>query len=159
MIVEESGLSAGAIYSYFDGKELLFRAVVERVLELKTSEIAADAPETPRAPGEIMRAVIGRMQGAPILAIAPQIWAEAAVEPAIRAVLSQVFARLTGMIRVELAAWASDRPEQIGDPDAWASRVAPVLLSAVPGYILQRLNIDDFDEQGYLDALLDAYVH
>lgn len=160
MIIKESGLSAGAIYSYFDGKEVLFRAVVERTLELKSSQFASDPDSDPRSPGELMRQILQGMQGEPILTIAPQIWAEAAVEPEIRAVLSQVFERLTGMLRTELTAWAAAHPDRTGaDPQAWAARITPVLFSAIPGFILQRLTLDDFDEQAYLDALIDTYPH
>jgi len=160
MIIKESGLSAGAIYSYFDGKEVLFRAVVERTLELKSSQFASDPDSDPRSPGELMQQILQGMQGEPILTIAPQIWAEAAVEPEIRAVLSQVFERLTSMLRTELTAWADTHPDRTGaDPQAWAARITPVLFSAIPGFILQRLTLDDFDEQAYLDALIDTYPH
>lgn len=158
MIIEESGLSAGAIYSYFSGKDVLFRAVVERTSELKIFQIAADPDAPPRSPGELVRTILEGMQGQPILTIAPQIWAEAAVEPEIRTVLAQVFQRLADMIRTELTAWASLRADAvIDDPAAWAARVTPVLFSAIPGFIIQRLTLDGFDEQAYLDALVTTF--
>lgn len=160
MIIEESGLSAGAIYSYFNGKEVLFRAVVERTLDLKSSQFASDPGAAPRSPGELMRTVLEGMQGQPILTIAPQIWAEAAVEPEIRTVLAQVFVRMKTTLRTELTAWAAAHPEQTGpDSQAWAARVTPVLFSAIPGFIVQRLTLDDFDEQAYLDALIATFPH
>lgn len=157
-IITESGLSAGAIYSYFQSKEELFQAVVERTLEVKTSEIAADADREPRSPAELVRAILAGMQGQPILTIAPQIWAEAAVEPEIRKVLGQVFGHLSNLLRSELEAWGAQHPERAGaDPVTWAARVTPVLFSAIPGFIVQRLSMDDFDEQAYLNALDVAY--
>src|SRR5919106_1387481 len=101
-IIDESGLSAGAIYSYFESKHELFHAVVERTLAMRTLQIATDAGEQPRSPGELIRSVLVSMQGQPILTMAPQIW-------------------------------------------------------AVPGFILQRLTVTDFDEEKYLDALVDAF--
>src|SRR5918998_5172346 len=80
-IIDESGLSAGAIYSYFESKHELFHAVVERTLAMRTLQIATDAGEQSRSPGELIRSVLVSMQGQPILTMAPQIWAEAAVEP------------------------------------------------------------------------------
>lgn len=158
MIIEESGLSAGAIYSYFDGKDVLFRAVVERTLDLKSSQISPAPDAAPRSPGELMRTVLEGMQGQPILTIAPQIWAEAAVEPEIRTVLAEVFERMRTTLRTELTAWAAAHPGPAGsDPQAWAAQVTPVLFSAIPGFILQRLTLDDFDEQAYLDALVSTY--
>ena len=157
-IIDESGLSAGAIYSYFEGKQELFHAVVERTLAVRTSAIAADAGEQPRSPGELIRSVLVSMQGQPILTMAPQIWAEAAVEPEMRKAVARVFEQLGRMLCAELAAWASENPDRVdGDPEAWAARVTPVVISAVPGFIVQRLTVADFDEDAYLDALVDAF--
>ena len=57
------------------------------------------------------------------------------------------------------ARWAAASPERVsGDPDAWAKRVTPVVMSAVPGFMLQRLVVPDFNEEAYLDALLELYI-
>lgn len=158
MIIDESGLSAGAIYSYFDGKNALFHAVVERALELKTARFALPAGAEPRSPDVLLRTILEHMQGAPILEIAPQIWAEAAVDPETRAVLARVFGRILELLRTELTAWAALRFED-ADAAAWAQRVTPVLFAAIPGFILQRTVLDEFDEGAYLDALAAAYPH
>ena len=42
-VIEESGLSAGAIYGYFAGKQELFAAVAGRVLEARQGELEAAA--------------------------------------------------------------------------------------------------------------------
>ncbi len=157
-IVKASGLSAGAIYSYFAGKEELFRAVVERTFALRTTVLTADAPTEPRSPSEVLAAVIASMQGQPILTIAPQVWAEAAVEPEIREAVGSVFIQVGDMLRAELAAWAALHPDRAGDdPDAWAARVAPVIASMIPGYITQRQMAPGFDHDAYLNALADTF--
>lgn len=160
MIIQESGLSVGAIYSYFEGKDALFLAVVEGAVDVKTAQIVSEPGDAPRPPGELVRVVLGTMQGEPILDIAPQIWAEAVVDEDIRSVLSQGLERLTNVLRIEASAWAAAHPERTGpDPDAWAERVVPVLFSAIPGFVLQRRMSDAFDEQAYLDSLVEAFPH
>lgn len=155
-IIDESGLSAGAIYSYFEGKQELFHAVVERTLAVRTSQIAAG--EQPRSPGELIRSVLVSMRGQPISTMAPQIWAEAAVEPETRKVVARVYEQLGRMLCAELTAWASGNPARVdGDPEAWAARVTPVVISVVPGFMAQRMTMSDFDEDAYLDALVDAF--
>ena len=157
-IIDESGLSAGAIYSYFEGKQELFHAVVERTLAVRTSQIAAGAGEQPRSPGELTRSVLVSMRGQPISTMAPQIWAEAAVEPETRKVVARVYEQLGRMLCAELTAWASGNPARVdGDPEAWAARVTPVLISVVPGFMAQRMTMSDFDEDAYLNALVDAF--
>jgi hypothetical protein len=92
------------------------------------------------------------------MGVAPQIWAEAAVEPEIRAVVEMIFGRMRAMIRAELTEWAAAEPGRVpGDPAAWAERVAPVLLSAAPGFMLQRIMVPEFDEQAYVDALPEVF--
>lgn len=157
-IIDESGLSAGAIYSYFEGKQELFHAVVERTLAVRTSQIAAGAGEQPRSAGELIRSVLVSMRGQPISTMAPQIWAEAAVEPETRKVVARVYEQLGRMLCAELTAWASGNPARVdGDPEAWAARVTPVLISVVPGFMAQRMTMSDFDEDAYLNALVDAF--
>lgn len=158
VIIKESGLSAGAIYGYFEGKRELFRAVVERTLQERTARLDIRDPAALRAPGELVRAILDSLRGQPVLSLAPQIWAEAAVEPEIREIVGKVFERLGELLRPELAAWAGAEPGRVdGDPQEWAQRVAPVVMSAVTGFILQRTVVTGFDEEAYLAALLDAY--
>lgn len=158
-VIKASGLSAGAIYSYFAGKEELFRAVVDRTFALRTTVLAADAPAEPRSPSAVLAAVISSMEHQPILTIAPQVWAEAAVEPEIREAVGAVFTQVGEMLRAELSAWAALHPERTGDdPKAWAARVAPVIASMIPGYITQRQMAPDFDHDAYLGALADTFA-
>ena len=134
--------------------------MIEHTLDVRSAEFAAAPGAAPRLPGELARAVIGALAGPPILTIAPQIWSEAAVEPAIREVLSGLFTRMMVMLRAELTAWAASHPEHVGgDPAVWAASITPVLYSVVPGYILQRIMITDFDDRAYLETLTTAFAH
>ncbi|WP_127794141.1 TetR/AcrR family transcriptional regulator [Agromyces sp. LHK192] len=161
-IVEASGLSAGAIYGNFPGgKGELFASVAARVLEARRAELVdrRSGSDVPLAPGELMATIVGGIRGEPFSGILPQLWAEALIDPEIHGLVRGVFERLKETIRAQLAEWAAANPERIdGDPGEWARRVAPVVLSAGPGFILQRALLDDFDEEAFLAALPTAYV-
>jgi AcrR family transcriptional regulator len=152
-IIQESGLSAGALYGYFAGKAELFQAVAERVTVVYGPEVLARESDEPRSPGEFMRAIVHTMTGQPILEMAPQVWAEATVDPEIRGVMGTVLTRLGDVIRAEMTAWADQHPEAVvGDHAAWATAVTPVMIAAITGFILQRILVPGFDEDAYLDA-------
>ena len=156
-VIKESGLSAGAIYSYFSSKQELFHAVVERTFATRTSAITETRSAHPRGPGELIRALIADT-GEPILTISPLVWAEAAVEPEARSAVARVFEQFGEFLRTELTEWAGAHPERVeGDPAAWAARLTPVLVALIPGFIVQRMVVADFNDQAFLDALGEAF--
>lgn len=153
-IIKESGLSAGAIYSYFESKDELFHAVVDRTFSARTSKISQARESAPRSPGELVRSVVEDM-GEGMFTIAPQVWAEAAVEPEARTAVATVFTQLGALFRGELTEWAKAHPTRVGDdPDAWVERQIPVLVAVVPGFIVQKMAMPDFDVPAFLDALV-----
>ncbi|MFT4050701.1 MAG: TetR/AcrR family transcriptional regulator [Microbacterium sp.] len=158
-LVAASGLSAGAIYGNFPGgKKELFIAAADRILTTRREELAATDGD-PAGPGEIMATLIRGIRAEMLSEVMPQLWGEAAVDPEIRGLVSRVFTQLRQTVADRLEIWARAHPERIpGEPAQWARRVAPVLLSAGPGFMLQRAILDDFDEDSYLAALGDAYA-
>ncbi|BDZ55635.1 TetR/AcrR family transcriptional regulator [Agromyces marinus] len=161
-LVAASGLSAGAIYGNFpDGKKELFAAAASRVLESRRNELdARRRGEGPLAPGQIIATLISGIRTEPFSDVLPQLWAEATVDPEIRELVRAVFLRLRTAIGAQLAEWARTHPDRVeGDAAAWAERVTPVVLSAAPGFILQRALLDDFDEEAYLAALGEGLAH
>ena len=81
----------------------------------------------------------------------------AAVDPDIRVLVQGVFLQLRRTVVDAIAAWAREKPEKVdGDPEAWAERAAPVILSTAPGFILQQALLPDFDAATYLAALPDV---
>ncbi|MFD6893244.1 TetR/AcrR family transcriptional regulator [Rhodococcus sp. NPDC060086] len=161
-IIAESGLSAGAIYSYFDGKQQLLVAVADHVLSdrmtaLATGGALAGAQSPGEVAGGIMRvlteslhSLAGGNYGRAIL----QVWAEAASDPEIREIADFVIARLLGAVTDALAACAEADPgilpSGVTDPYAWAARYAPVVLGVVQGFIVQQALLDDFDVDTYI---------
>jgi AcrR family transcriptional regulator len=160
-IIEESGLSAGAIYGHFAGKQELFAAVAGQVLDARQVELESGrADRAPLAPGEIMTILIDGMRHESFSGVLVQLWAEAAIDPEIRALANGVFLRLRATVAAQLTEWAAAEPGRVdGDPAAWAERVAPVVLGVAPGFLVQRTIIDGFDEQAYLAALSEALPH
>jgi AcrR family transcriptional regulator len=160
-IIDESGLSAGAIYGHFTGKKVLFAAVAARVLDARTGELEARRAEGgPLTPGQVIATLLDGMRREPFGGVIVQLWAEAAVDDEILDQVQAVFERLREAVRAKLAEWAAASPDRVeGDPDAWAARVAPVVLGLGPGFMVQRAIIGDFDEDAYLAALPELLPH
>lgn len=160
-IIDEAGLSAGAIYGHFAGKKELFAAVAGRVLDSRQSELAAyGADREPLSPGEVMAVVVTGISREPFSGVIVQLWAEAAVDPEIRDLVAGVLVRVRETVRVRLAAWAAAAPGRVdGDPDEWATRVAPVVLGLGPGFMVQRALDPGFDEAAYIAALPEMLPH
>jgi AcrR family transcriptional regulator len=160
-IIEESGLSAGAIYGHFSGKQELFAAVAGRVLDARRGELEARRADLgPLPPGQVVATLVDGIRREPFSAVIVQLWAEAAVDREIRELVQAVFARLRETVHAALAEWASAEPGRVeGDPVLWATRLTPVVLGMGPGFMVQRAIIDDFDEDAYLSALVEALPH
>jgi TetR/AcrR family transcriptional regulator, transcriptional repressor of aconitase len=161
-IIDEAGLSAGAIYGHFKGKKELFAAVAGRALDTRRGELEArrDGAHRPLSPGEVMATLLDGMRREPFAGVLLQLWAEAAVDPDILELVQVIFARLRETVRTNLAAWAAAEPGRVdGDPELWAARVTPVVIGVGPGFMVQRAIIADFDEEAYLAALREVLPH
>ena len=159
-IIDESGLSAGAIYGHFAGKQELFAAVAGRVLDARRSELEARrGAGEPLSPGQVIATLLEGMRREPFGHVIVQLWAEAAVDPAIRELVQEVFARLRGAVEAGLAEWAAVPGHVDDDPEEWAARVAPVVLGLGPGFMVQRAIIEGFDEDAYLALLPELLPH
>jgi|RhiMethySRZTD1v2_1073278.scaffolds.fasta_scaffold738128_2 AcrR family transcriptional regulator len=160
-IIEESGLSAGAIYGHFAGKQELFAAVAGRVLEARRSELEARRGSTgePLSPGQVVATLLDGMRREPFGHVIVQLWAEAAVDPGIRELVQEVFRRLRSAVEAGLAEWAAVPGHVDDDPEEWAARMAPVVMGLGPGFMVQRAIIDGFDEEAYLRELPELLPH
>jgi len=159
-IIDESGLSAGAIYGHFAGKQELFAAVAGRVLDARRSELEARrGAGEPLSPGQVIATLLEGMRREPFGHVIVQLWAEAAVDPAIRELVQEVFARLRGAVQAGLAEWAAVPGHVDDDPEEWAARAAPVVLGLGPGFMVQRAIIEGFDEDAYLALLPELLPH
>jgi AcrR family transcriptional regulator len=155
-IISESGLSAGAIYSYFPSKKDLIREVAARVLANRRAELIAAEEERVLSPAEIVGVIAeGFGRDAPIAALI-QTWGEATVDPDIRDLMLTALGTIREAIVDALVRWARTQPQSStegADPALWAELTAPVLMSVLPGFALQRALIPDFDTGRFLNAL------
>ena len=160
-IIDESGLSAGAIYGHFTGKKELFAAVAGRVLDTRRRELEARrGGGEPLSPGQVIAVLIDGMRREPFSGILLQLWAEAAVDAEIRELVQAVIARVRATVRTQFAEWATAVPGRVdGDPEAWAARLVPVAVGLMPGFIVQRAIIADFDQEAFLSMLPEALPH
>ena len=126
-VIEESGLSAGAIYGYFAGKQELFAAVAGRVLEARQGELRAQrAHGEPLSPGQVMATLIDGMRREPFGHVIVQLWAEAAIDPEIGELVQAVLLRVKETVRQRLVEWASAEPGRVGgDPEEWLVVLRP----------------------------------
>jgi AcrR family transcriptional regulator len=139
-VVAEAGLSTGAVYRYFRSKDEIIAAIAgSYATELRATigELAAD----PRLGlGEVMERAVGLIDDNTgpdgILRLAVQVWAEALRDPAVGAVVEQIYSTMRGNF-VDLAQRAVERGELPSDADPKA--VGAALFSLMLGYGLQRV--------------------
>lgn len=142
-VIAESGLSAGAVYTYFRSKQDLIRAIAETALAAVGQTVATLASaEDPAPPAEAVRAVAARMvelgekAGVDLPRVALQCWAEAARDPDLCAALADNAVRLRdSWAAYATKAVAAGHLSASADPDD----VATALMALLPGFALQRL--------------------
>ena len=145
-VVRESGLSVGAIYSYFSGKDELIRLTCDQIAARGLDELAARLAPAMTTAERLAIAIrlyietIDEYDGAPGQVTLVQAWAEADREPGVREMLAGRRERLAGagqmllrqgVISGELPAWL--------DVDA----VTRALLALLDGLLLQRIEAGD----------------
>jgi AcrR family transcriptional regulator len=135
----EAGLSSGAVYRYFASKDEMIMAIAEEnSREVLAMMHAAAAQHPGRSAGaalaDALEIILARDAHDGLGGMALLVWAEALRSPGIAAQFQDLFARL----RADLAAVVRDH-QRIGELPGGVSAeaVATVLLSVVPGCILQ----------------------
>lgn len=158
LVIEESGLSAGAIYGYFAGKDELVLAVGLDVISTRLSgmdELAARRPVPP--PAEALGDFVATLPTGDEGRLVLEIWAAAARSPELLGRTHEVFGSLSIGARAYLTAWFS---EGLGLPaDEAAARGETALLALMgmaQGYIVQStiLPVDAAAYRRSLEALL-----
>ncbi|MFD5826135.1 TetR/AcrR family transcriptional regulator [Lentzea sp. NPDC060358] len=136
-LVEASGLSTGAIYRYFKSKDQIVVAICEQTSHTLPAELTA---ATAREFLEHVRAAAREHGHARLVA---QIYAEAAVSPALAAVVQHQLDDL----REAVAALLPGRP-----PGA-AERIAEAFVALCQGYAQQLAVRGDVDPGPFAEAL------
>ncbi|MCT2584136.1 TetR/AcrR family transcriptional regulator [Actinophytocola gossypii] len=154
-LLGEAGLSAGAVYRYFRGKDDIVDAIAAEALAEVTA--AFDAPDDTDLPplDGIVDLVLGTET--PPLATSTesarllvQIWTEALRSPALAARLGEVLASTRGM----LGRWAERHRERgLLPTDVPAEQVADVLIALVHGFLVRRAVYGDADADAFRNGL------
>lgn len=157
-IIAESGLSAGAIYGYFGSKSDIILAVATRVVGARIADLEDLAKLDPLPePAEVARILLDGLVGSigqPAVLI--QVWGEAATDPALRALCSDIFTQLRNALASYLARWNhAEHGMSEAEARRAASAQAPLFVSAVQGFVLQDTLFTDFDREEYLAKSLE----
>jgi AcrR family transcriptional regulator len=152
-VCRESGLSVGAIYTYFSGKEALFLQSCDLISARGLDELAQRLASASTTAERLTIAIglyvetIDEYQGAPGQISLVQAWAEADREPGVRAMLAARRERLVGAGQVLLYQGIAS-----GELPAWldVDAVTRAFLALLDGLLLQRIEAGDAHRPGDL---------
>lgn len=160
-VLKEVGLSAGAVYRYFRGKEELIGAIVGEVLEWIQATFEAAAKETPPPPpdelvGRALTQVLSRKPGVhegevsyfPRLIV--QVWAETLRDEELAAVMHQGYAKVR-VAWVKIVEGYQAAGMMRGDVPA--DHVARVMIAAAQGFAAQLALFDEVPVEALQDGL------
>lgn len=167
-IARRAGVSKGAVYLYFETKEDIFRAVVERAISPNIGVVKAMAAAHPGPLADLLRGVTGHIAGlvqsTPLGGVMKMVVGEARNFPELARVwhdelVSQGVAALTAAI-----ANAQARGEvKPGDPRTYALQViAPLLVGVLWRETFVPVGAEPFDlpalMRQHLDTLLSGML-
>ncbi|MFR9726011.1 TetR/AcrR family transcriptional regulator [Streptomyces sp. MS19] len=152
-ILRETGLSAGAVYRYFPGKDAMIVDLAHHVLR-EVAAVFRDASlaERPPLPDVILGDSLTR--AADLLTFPPslivQVWAETVRSPELATVLRTGLNNLVGHWRVLVEAYQRNGWMR---PDVPAEHVARTLAACAQGYLLQSALVDRQDVSVVVEGL------
>lgn len=154
-IVEESGLSTGAIYSHFSSKVELARYVVAEYLLPRLDYLESSSEQ--RTPREVLTEMLGVFadDGLPP-AIVLQFWGEATLGGDLREEMLRTVGRLRAALGTALAPWANDRAVDAAAAEALVARTTLAIMSLAQGYVANTALFGPRDAREYVDSIAAA---
>lgn len=160
-VFTESGLSAGAVYRYFKGKDELVVALASTAagdIRARMEEVIRRDPLPP--PAELVAHLTGWIdaQAGPEgrLRLAPQAWSLALIDDNAAEPVRRTMTGIRGMWR----AYVERMHEQGWLPaDADLDAVTSALFGLLPGYVLQHLIIGDIDADQYIRGIATLFPY
>lgn len=160
-IVEESGLSTGAIYSHFTNKAELARYIVGRFLFVRIDALEAGGREgTVLPPREVLTRMLGILteDGLPAPVIV-QFWGEAMADADLHAEMTRTAARLGASLGIAVTPWVRRELGDAASDTAVAERTAQTartIASLAQGYIANTAIFGPRDVGEYVESVVAA---
>jgi AcrR family transcriptional regulator len=159
MIIARSGLSTGAVYGYFKGKDEIINAAVTEGTAALGREVAPILrnPEPPPLP-ELMRQLFrtiedfgkDRNDGIDRLLVAMHGWSHSQSNPELKAATLATYRSQRELFAETVRRWQS---AGVLDRDADPEELAQLLVSIVLGFAAQRALAGDADVRAHVGAL------
>ncbi|MGH3936042.1 MAG: TetR/AcrR family transcriptional regulator [Pseudonocardiaceae bacterium] len=159
-IFVESGLSAGAVYGHFAGKDDLVNAIIEDVL----SEIAATldaltdaqpAPALHQVLGQVLEVLDRPPHSGELARLAVQVWAEAGRNPELGERLSRYYRQMADRFTALVQRYQHDATLP---GDVSAHHLAQVLTAVGPAFLAQRALLDDINADTFTHGVRGLLV-
>ena len=154
-VIRESGLSAGAVYSYYSSKEQLIAAVARSVFLAYESGLGdlVGGDGAPASPEDAIRMLAARVMAeiAPLtddFRMVMTIWGEAANNPELREIVREIILGLRKVFEHVLVRWRDSGHELPGEP----AELALPMVSVMQGVVVQQSLVGDVDLDAYVDT-------
>ena len=164
MIISRSGLSTGAVYGYFKGKDEIINAVITDGTAAMARNLAPvlanpKPPPPPEFVEQILRAVVGfgrhKKGNIDRLGVSLHGWSHSQSDPELKAAMRSSYAGLRTLFLDVARRWqASGTIEATEDPGA----MAELLTSITLGFVAQRTLAGSADVASHV-AALKALTH
>ena len=159
MIIARSGLSTGAVYGYFKGKDDIINAVVTEGTAAMGRQLAPILKNPEPAPlPQLMEQLLGaivafgqhKRGGIDRLLVSLHGWSHSQSDPELKAPTRAAYRRQRELLAETVRRWqAAGTFDPGADPDG----VAQLLESITLGFVAQRALAGDADVQAHADAL------
>ncbi len=158
MIIARSGLSTGAVYGYFKGKdEIINAAITEGTAQLGEIIVPILTAPEPRALPELMATLLAAIEGFAQpggdmgrLLVAIHGWSHSQSDPELKAAARAAYRRLRELFAQTAKRWqTAGTLGSSADPQA----VAELLTSVCLGFVAQRVLTGDADVAAHASAL------
>ena len=149
-LIQEAGLSVGAVYRYFKSKNEIINAIASSVaggIQQHIDEVAARRLPLADSLDQILAELERQIEPGGNLPIALQVWAEATLDPTIGEIVRERYNGLRSSVRT-LVVHAVESGELPAGTAVDA--VAAAFYSFIPGYALQRMLTGTPDRASYL---------
>jgi AcrR family transcriptional regulator len=151
----ESGLSAGAVYGYFDSKDALVSTIIDEVLAEITGALdaiidSASPPPPGNVLGQMFQALDGAPHGTEIARLAVQVWAEAGQRSELSVRLAAHYRQLRERFTTLVQRYQRDGTL---DPSSDPHHLAQVLTALGPAFLSQRALLDEVNAETFTRGL------